>query len=125
MRNVRSGVGPEGEDEPDPGLGEETGTMAERGLTMEDLQHLVDKRVVKEAEHALAPVHDVPETMTYSTLYASVSTGAVSSAAYIDRFSTNRHEQVQLSRGCRDGQAAWRAACTRKWQRLIVVVLFT
>ena len=33
--------GPEGEDEPDPGLDEEIGTSVERGLTMKDLQILV------------------------------------------------------------------------------------
>ena len=38
-----SGLGPEGDDEPDPGLDEETGRcVAEPGLTMKDLQILVD-----------------------------------------------------------------------------------
>ena len=46
-----SGLGPEGEDEPDPGLDEETGTIVERGLTMKDLQTLVDKRVVRPKTH--------------------------------------------------------------------------
>ena len=67
-----SGLGPEGEDEPDPGLDKETGTIVERDLTMKDLQILVDRRVVNEAEDALAAVHDIPETMADSTLYASV-----------------------------------------------------
>ena len=56
-------------------------TRIERGLTTNDLQILVDQSVVKEAEDALAAVHDIPEAMTDSTLYASVSTGAVPSAA--------------------------------------------
>ena len=86
-----SGLGPKGEDEPDPGLDEETGTIVERGLTMKDLQTLV------EAEDALAVAHDIPETMTDSTLYASVSTGAVPSAEDPDRVFTKWHEQVQLS----------------------------
>ena len=85
-----SGLGPEGEDEPDPGLDEETGTLVERGLTTKDLQILVGKRVVGEAEDALAAAHDIPETMTDSTLHTSVSTGAVPSAADMDRgFSRN------------------------------------
>ena len=92
-----SGLGPEGEDEPDPGLDEETGTIVERGLTMKDLQTLVDKRVVNEAEDALAVVHDIPETMTDSTLFASVSAGAVPSAEDMDRVFRKWHEQVQLS----------------------------
>ena len=88
-----SGLAPEGEDEPDPGLDEETGTIVERGLTMKDLPTLFDKRVVNEAEDASAAVHGVPET----TLYASVSTGAVPSAEDMDRVFTKWHEQVQLS----------------------------
>ena len=54
-----SGHGTEGEDEPDPGLDEEIGMLVERGLTMKDLQILVDKRVVTEAEEALAAAHDI------------------------------------------------------------------
>ena len=119
-----SGLGPEGEDEPDPGLDEETGTIVERGLTMKYLQILVDKGEVNEAEDALAAVHGIPETMTDSTLYASVSTGAVPSAEDMDRVFTKWHEQVstQRRRGCRDVQAAWHAASTRQWQRLFVVI---
>ena len=64
---------------------------------MKDLQTVVGKRVVNEAEDALAAVHDIPETMTDSTLYASVSTGAVPSAEDMDRVFTKWHEQVQLS----------------------------
>ena len=92
-----SGLGLEGEDEPDPGLDEETGTLVERGLTMKDLQILVDNRVVKEAEEALAAVHDISEKMTDSTLHASESTGAVPSAADIVRVFTKWHERVQLT----------------------------
>ena len=84
-----SGLGPEGEDEPDSGLDEETGTIVERGLTVKDLQTLVDKRVVNEAENALAAVHDIPETRIDSTLYASFTTGAVPSAEDMDRFLRN------------------------------------
>ena len=113
-----SGLGPEGEDEPDPGLNEEAGTLVERGLTLKDFQILVDKRVVKEAEDALAVVHDIPETMADSTLYASVSTGAVPSAADTDRVFTKWHEQVQLSVAAGvEMPAAWHAVSTRKWQR--------
>ena len=65
-----SGRGPKSEDESDPGLVWETGTLIERDLTMEDLQILIDTRAVKEAEDALAAVHDIPETMTDATLYA-------------------------------------------------------
>ena len=54
-----SGLGPEGEDEPHPGVDEESETIVERGLTVKDLQILVDKRVVNEAEDALAAVHDI------------------------------------------------------------------
>ena len=110
-----SGLGPQGEDEPDPGLDEESGMLVERGLTM---------RVVEEAEDALAAAHDIPETMTDSTLYTSVATGAVPSAADMD---WGFHEMARTSstlrrRGCRDAQAAWHAASTRKLQRLFVVV---
>ena len=66
-------------------MDEETGTLVERGLTMKDLQIVVGKRMVKEAEDALAAVQDIPETVTDSTLYASVSTGAVPSAADVNR----------------------------------------
>ena len=90
-----SGLGPDGADEPDPGLDEETRTIGDRGLTVKDLQILVD--VVNEAEDALAAVHDIPETMADSTLHASVSTGAVPSAEDIDGVFTKWHEQVQLS----------------------------
>ena len=92
-----SGLGLEGEDEPDPGLDEETGTLVERGLTMKDLQILVDNRVVKEAEEAFAAVHDIPEKMTDSTLHTSESTGAVPSAADIVLVFTKWHERVQLT----------------------------
>ena len=70
-------------------------TIVERGLTMNDLQILVGRREVNEAEDALAAVHDIPETMADSTLY--VSTGAVPSAEDMDRVFTKWHEQVQLS----------------------------
>ena len=83
-----SGLRPESEDDPDPGLDENTGTSAERGLTMKDLQILVDQRVVRVAEDALVAVHDIPET---------VATGAVPSAADMERFFTKWLEQVQLS----------------------------
>ena len=68
----------------------------ETGTYDEDLQILVCKRVVKEADDALAVVHDIPETMTDSTLYASVSTGAVPSADNTDRVFTKWHQRVQL-----------------------------
>ena len=64
---------------------------------MKDLQILADKRVVKEAKDTLAAVHDIPETMTDSTLYASVSTLAVPSAVDIDRVFTQWHEHCQLN----------------------------
>ena len=93
-------------------------SLVERGLTLKELQILVDKRVVKEAEDALAVVHDIPETMADSTLYASVSTGAVPSAADTDRVFTKWHEQVQLSVAAGvEMPAARHAVSTRKWQR--------
>ena len=64
---------------------------------MKDLQILVDKHVVKEAEDAFAAVRDIPEAMTDSTLYASVSSGAVPSAGDMDRVFTIWDEQAQLS----------------------------
>ena len=119
-----SGLGPEGEDEPDPGLDEGTGTLVERCLTVKDLLILVGKRVVEEAEDALAAAHDIPETMTDSSLYASVATGAVPSAPDMDWgfHEMARTSSTLLRRGCRDAQAAWHAASTRKLQRLFVVV---
>ena len=90
-------LGPEGEDEPDLSLDEETGTIVERGLVTKDLHTLVDKRVVNEAEDALAAVHDIPETITDLTLYASVPTGAVPSAEDMDLGFQEMDEQVQLS----------------------------
>ena len=97
-----SGLGPDGEDEPDLGLDEETGTTVERGLTMNDVQILVDKRVVNKAEDALAAVHDIEATTTDSTLYASVSTGAVPSAEDMDRVfhEMTRARSTQRRRGC-------------------------
>ena len=92
-----SGLGPEGEDEPDPGLDKQIGTIVERALTMKDLQILFGKREVNEAEDALAAVHDIPGTMTDSMLYASVSTGTVPSADDMDRVFTKLHKQVQLN----------------------------
>ena len=87
---------------------------------MKDLQILDGKRVVKEAEDALAAAHDTPDTMTVSTLYDSVSTGAVPSAAFFTKW----HEQVELSvaAGVEMAKRAWHAASTRQWQRLFVVV---
>ena len=64
------------------------GTSAERGLTMKDLQILVDQRVVRVAEDALVAVHDITGT---------VATGTVPSDADMERFFTKWLEQVQLS----------------------------
>ena len=64
---------------------------------MKDLQILVDKCVVKEAEDALAAVHDIPENDDRFDVVRSVSTGAVPSAEDMDRVFTKWHEQVQLS----------------------------
>ena len=121
LASESSRLGPEGEDEPDLGLDEESGTIVERGLTMKDLQTLVDKRVVNEAEDALAAVHDIPDTMTDSTLYASVSTEAVPSAEDMDR--VQRWVFTFFGNGTNKFNSAgveMHAASTRQWQRLFV-----
>ena len=79
---------------------------------MKDLQILVDKCVVKEAEDALAAVHDIPEN---DDRFDVVRLRINGSSSIRRRHGSRFHEMARTSstqrrRGCRDDRAAWHAA---------------